>query len=422
MNSCNDTEYFSKKGDYLGMKNCNSNNNTNINNSSNIRHNNFFQNTTQQRRNFNYKMSFSSENDSSDMSDDDEEESVGKEKSKFYKNINYGNFHYLGSILSMNKNSKLIKHENEQFTFPSSQPKKLCCTCTKSRCLKKYCECFANKEYCAGCECVNCYNLPKFREMVKRSLEFACGKKDNDEDSANESQKSELTCNCTKSNCTKKYCECYKAGEGCKELCRCINCENNKELLTIQKKKEVVSEVEREKRKIFRNPLNFIIEGTSVYIYNEDISITQRKEIPNKKDLNINNVNNVNNVNNLSNPSNSMNLNNLNNLNIINQNEKELTKDSQSRKNSKIFQVQANLESASKIRNFNFNSNETPKLSNKKRRRITKDEDNTNSNVKSASTHFQTPIFTTTTSEKTTGNKKKVNLDKHIVKNLDKIY
>jgi hypothetical protein len=35
-----------------------------------------------------------------------------------------------------------------------------------------------------------------------------------------------IVCNCTKSNCRKKYCECYKGGKECSWMCRCVNCEN----------------------------------------------------------------------------------------------------------------------------------------------------------------------------------------------------
>ena len=37
------------------------------------------------------------------------------------------------------------------------RPKKPC-NCTKSMCLKLYCDCFANGEFCSGCNCQNCHN------------------------------------------------------------------------------------------------------------------------------------------------------------------------------------------------------------------------------------------------------------------------
>ncbi len=33
------------------------------------------------------------------------------------------------------------------------------CNCKKSKCLKLYCECFANNYYCEGCNCLACHNL-----------------------------------------------------------------------------------------------------------------------------------------------------------------------------------------------------------------------------------------------------------------------
>ena len=47
------------------------------------------------------------------------------------------------------------------------------------------------------------------------------------DESENEKKTNEVCiCTCTKSGCNKKYCECYKNGIKCSELCRCIGCEN----------------------------------------------------------------------------------------------------------------------------------------------------------------------------------------------------
>ena len=82
------------------------------------------------------------------------------------------------------------------------------CTCSKTKCLKKYCECLANNQYCVNCNCVDCHNTPQFqKEKAKENVEV-------------------ITCTCTKSNCNKKYCECYKSGKACNGNCRCLNCQN----------------------------------------------------------------------------------------------------------------------------------------------------------------------------------------------------
>lgn len=82
------------------------------------------------------------------------------------------------------------------------------CTCSKTKCLKKYCECYANNQYCLNCNCKDCENNPAFKtNQLKESNET-------------------MTCTCTKSNCNKKYCECFKGGKCCNDQCRCINCVN----------------------------------------------------------------------------------------------------------------------------------------------------------------------------------------------------
>ena len=88
---------------------------------------------------------------------------------------------------------------------------KICCFCSKTRCIKKYCECFSNKRFCKNCHCVNCLNksIHLGNEIQKESNEI-----------------NQIFCTCTKSNCNKKYCDCFKSNIKCTSRCRCINCKN----------------------------------------------------------------------------------------------------------------------------------------------------------------------------------------------------
>ena len=46
-------------------------------------------------------------------------------------------------------------------------------------------------------------------------------------------------CNCSKSNCLKMYCECFKAGKRCGDQCKCTNCLNTRALSPIRDDEEV---------------------------------------------------------------------------------------------------------------------------------------------------------------------------------------
>lgn len=41
-------------------------------------------------------------------------------------------------------------------------------------------------------------------------------------------------CRCSKSNCRKEYCFCYKNGRSCNESCICIGCKNDEDSLNIK--------------------------------------------------------------------------------------------------------------------------------------------------------------------------------------------
>ncbi len=116
------------------------------------------------------------------------------------------------------------------------------CTCTKTKCMKKYCECLANNQFCYNCSCIDCHNIPAYQqEKTKENTE-------------------KIICTCTKSNCNKKYCECYKSGRKCNSSCRCLNCQNRDE------KKDKYED--------------YIVERISVFIDRGVISI-EKKDITN---------------------------------------------------------------------------------------------------------------------------------------------
>ncbi|XP_063856488.1 protein lin-54 homolog isoform X9 [Scylla paramamosain] len=44
------------------------------------------------------------------------------------------------------------------------------CNCTKSQCLKLYCDCFANGEFCNNCNCANCFNNLNHKEDRQKAI------------------------------------------------------------------------------------------------------------------------------------------------------------------------------------------------------------------------------------------------------------
>ncbi|CAK86795.1 unnamed protein product (macronuclear) [Paramecium tetraurelia] len=95
------------------------------------------------------------------------------------------------------------------------------CNCKKSQCLKQYCDCFANGQMCSeNCNCVGCFNNTLNMEQRKEAKVQIINR---DPGAFKQSFKG---CNCKKSGCQKKYCECFLSGLACTHLCRCDGCLN----------------------------------------------------------------------------------------------------------------------------------------------------------------------------------------------------
>ena len=141
-------------------------------------------------------------------------------------NMNVSNnvYHFcLGDKNNTNNNLKTFspnKYKEEK------SKKKFICRCKKSNCMKLYCDCFANGEKCIGCNCTNCSNVIGNDINIKKVYDEVVGK--NPVSMKLNLQKELKTngCNCSKSNCLKKYCECFKAGLKCSKTCRCKTCDN----------------------------------------------------------------------------------------------------------------------------------------------------------------------------------------------------
>lgn len=115
------------------------------------------------------------------------------------------------------------------------RPKKPC-NCTRSQCLKLYCECFANGEFCYQCNCNNCFNNIEHEEERQQSIKSCLDRnpaafqpKIQMADSDDEERRHNKGCNCKRSHCLKNYCECFEAKLTCGKYCKCLSCRNTEE-------------------------------------------------------------------------------------------------------------------------------------------------------------------------------------------------
>ncbi|XP_027333149.1 protein tesmin/TSO1-like CXC 2 [Abrus precatorius] len=149
-----------------------------------------------------------------------------------------------GNSEEFNQPSPSKKKRKTSSTADDNGPKR--CNCKKSKCLKLYCDCFSAGPYCSeSCTCQGCLNRPEYAETVtetkqqiesRNPLAFAPKIVQSTTDISSNMEDINLTtpssarhkrgCNCKRSMCLKKYCECYQANVGCSSGCRCEGCKN----------------------------------------------------------------------------------------------------------------------------------------------------------------------------------------------------
>ncbi|CAK77430.1 unnamed protein product (macronuclear) [Paramecium tetraurelia] len=107
------------------------------------------------------------------------------------------------------------------------------CSCTKTYCLKMYCSCFHNGQICGeSCKCEDCKNTNMHFHQRDEAVEYIKKKAHRNKKVPQEKlfeTKDIWGCNCKKTRCLKRYCECYIRQKTCTVECNCNHCENGKD-------------------------------------------------------------------------------------------------------------------------------------------------------------------------------------------------
>ncbi|KHN81883.1 Protein lin-54 [Toxocara canis] len=127
--------------------------------------------------------------------------------------------------------ARMVHQKKRQSGIGMKKP----CNCTKSMCLKLYCDCFANGEFCKDCNCKDCHNNLEYEAERSRAIKASLERNPNafkpkigvaSRGRVDSERLHQKGCHCKKSNCLKNYCECYEAKVPCTERCKCSSCRN----------------------------------------------------------------------------------------------------------------------------------------------------------------------------------------------------
>lgn len=207
-------------------------------------------------------------------------------QSSCMKTLSLFNNHFPNENSIMHSNT--MTHNSYTFQLNNKTKSNIKCKCKNSKCLKNYCECFSNGQFCkGGCHCSNCFNTALLEDKVNKAKQIQYIKKPK---SLNVS--SVVVCKCTKSFCHKKYCECYNKGVPCNDKCKCKQCRNKEHNESICKISEKLNEINYTNRKRERRNENvkkkFVINRNIVNMINELHKLNEKKEAMNAKTISTN--------------------------------------------------------------------------------------------------------------------------------------